>query len=93
MRPYWTRILAVQAIHLLARSSQADSRVEEANLDRIMILLKAGFEHLTPPDRERLGRVLSERKQGQQLKSGGINLGNLPVRDWCKTFPGPANPE
>jgi hypothetical protein len=92
MRPYWTRVLAVQAIHLLARSKEKDSRVEEANLDRIMTLLTRDNAELLPRDRERLGRVLEERHAGTRLESGGIDLGNLqkPLADWVKRFPPPA---
>lgn len=88
MRPYWTRVLAVQAIHLLARSKDSDSRVEEANLDRIMTLLTRTDAVLSSRDRERLCRLLLQRGGGARVSSGGIDLTNLlePLKTWTSHF-------
>jgi hypothetical protein len=73
MRPFWSSVLATQAIHLLARSKEDDSRVEEANLDRIMRLLVKGKESIDADHKDRLVQVLKDRSNGL-LPSGGISL-------------------
>jgi len=88
MHPYWTAVLSTQAIHLLARSKEENSRVEESNLARIMTILTRPDAQLTDGDRGRLRRVLNERKNGVRLASGGINLDHLSqeFQEWSKHF-------
>ena len=93
MRPYWTAVLSTQAIHLLARSKEENSRVEESNLSRIMGILTRPTAGLSDGDKRRLGRVLEERKTGATLPSGGISLVHLmpELKKWIEHFPAPAN--
>jgi len=66
-----------QAIHLLARSKEKNSRVEEANLDWIMSLLTRSDARLELADQERLPKVLDEGPKGAPLASVGISLQHL----------------
>jgi len=91
MRPYWTAVLSTQAIHLLSRSKEENSRVEESNLSRIMAILTRPAAGVSAGDQRRLGRVLDERKDGAKLPSGGISLEHLmsELTVWIEHFPKP----